>query len=269
MKISEALAHSCARLANIVERPRLESEILLAHYLQKERIYLHAHGETEIEEAGFFALVAEREKHVPIEYITKKASFYGEEFFIDYGALIPRPETELLIDLASEIIEQNNIQSVLEIGVGSGIISATLKGKFPNLSITACDISDEALAIAQKNFALKGIEIPLIRSDLFQNIDDYFELVVSNPPYIKSDYPLPKNLEYEPQNALFGGESGDEILLRIIDESLLRGVRFLACEMGYDQREKIAKYLDQKGIANYNFYKDLSALDRGFWVRFH
>jgi len=267
MRIDDALNRATKLLKNC-ERPRLEAELLLSFFLDCRRIDLHLNGIKEIEELGFFELVKQRMEDVPLEYITKKASFYDEEFFVDRGVLIPRPETEILVDIALETIDKHKIGKLLEIGVGSGIISAILKKKRGDLQITACDISQKALEIARKNFLEKGLSIELVESDLFENIVGEFPLVVSNPPYIKNSYKIPKNLTYEPQNALFGGEGGDEILKKIIDQSLNRGVRYLICEMGYDQRGLISKYLDQKGKGNYNFYQDLSGFDRGFIVEF-
>ena len=268
MSIEEILSLSSKKLASVSLRPRLESEILLAHFLGKDRIYLHLNNRQIIDEEPFFELIKLREQHIPIEYITKKVSFYSEDFYCDFGVLIPRPESEILVDIASDLITKYKLKDILEIGVGSGVISAMLKIKHHDINMVASDISEQALKIAKRNFELKNLDIIAIKSDLFEDIEDTYDIVISNPPYIKNSFQIDKNLTYEPQNALFGGESGEEIILKIIDGCMDRGVRYLVCEMGYDQRDVISQYLELKGIYNYNFYKDLGDLDRGFWVNF-
>ena len=202
----------------------------------------------------------------PLEYITKKASFYGMDFFIDEGALIPRPETELLVDKATQIITRHNIQQIYEIGTGSGIIAITLCLLNPRIQITATDISPTALQIAQKNIALKSAldatlksRIRLIHADLLQGTDftPKDSLIISNPPYIAEDYALPKNVAFEPQIALFGGKNGDEILRKII----ALNADFLCCEIGHNQGY-LAEFLE--AYKSVEFYKDYAGFTRGF-----
>ncbi len=223
---------------------------------------MHAHPEYEVDE-GYFALVRRRRDFEPLEYIVGEVSFYAKTFFIEPGVLIPRPETEILIDEVAKRLKGD--ERVAEIGVGSGVISAVLKMRFPNLCITATDISQKALHVAKKNFARYGLSIKLVHTSLLDGVAEEFDLIISNPPYIKRGFPLERPLAYEPPEALFGGERGDEILRQIIDLFMQREAKMLACEMGFDQKEAIASYLEQKGFeGECSFYKDLAGFDRGF-----
>ncbi len=122
----------------------------------------------------------------PIEYITKRVSFYSEEFFIDRGALIPRPETEILIDVASELIESYNIKRVVEVGIGSGAVSVVLAKKYKSIEILGTDISIDALKIANINLKLHNLQdrVKVVHTSLLDGIDEDVELIISNPPYI-------------------------------------------------------------------------------------
>ena len=268
--IETALREATKRLRRVSDRPRLEAEILMAYHLGCERIWLHAHGDRELEDlSGYEALAARREKSEPIEYITGRVSFYDTELEVGEGVLIARPETELLVDMAAEVIRRHGLRRMCEIGVGSGAVSIVLARKFPRLQVVATDISSTALGYARRNVAAHGLRerIETVQTDLMEGVDSDFDLVVSNPPYISTDYLLPHSVRYEPQNALVGGEKGDELLRRIIDTCDERGIAHLVCEMGYDQRASIAGYCRDRGLPEPRFYKDLAGLDRGFYLR--
>jgi len=270
MKIKEILTQAAQELQSSCPRPQFEAELLLAYFLQQERIYLTLHDTQEIDNLeAFWQLIKRRANHEPYEYIVGKVSFYDIELFINAGVLIPRPETEILIDKVSEIIERENIQSVVEIGVGSGAISIILARKFPHLRITATDLYEAPLKLAQKNidhFGLSNIE--LIQSNLMDAVEGDIDLVVSNPPYIADDFKLEKNVAaYEPHTALFGGVVGDELLKNIILDCQKREVKVLACEMGYDQKEPLTHFMQEHTLDNFEFYQDLAGLDRGFVLR--
>ncbi len=266
MRVEEALKKGAKVLQNL-DRPLLESELLLSFVLQKERIYLHTHSSEEIGDCEkFFELIEKRASQYPLEYITNEVSFFGEIFFIDSRALIPRPESELLVSKALEIANMNKIETIAEIGVGSGIISIMLKKYLPHARVIATDISEVALEVAEINCRRFEVDVELRVANLLDGVDENIDMIISNPPYIKNSYNIPKNLEYEPQNALFGGECGAEILKEIIDLSFFRGVKFLVCEMGYDQKEKMMNFLAGKKYKSLEFYKDYSGYDRGFCV---
>jgi len=271
MTIKTAIHKATTLLSESCPRPQFEAQLLLAHFLGQDRIYLTLHDNKEIEDLeAFWQLIERRSNHEPYEYIVGKVSFYDIELFINEGVLIPRPETEILIDKVSKIIETQNIQSMAEIGVGSGAISIVLARKFPHLQIIATDLYEAPLKLAQKNIKHFGLEnITLIQSNLMDNVSQKVDLVVSNPPYIAEGFKLEKNVEaYEPSTALFGGRVGDELLKQIILDTHKRGVKYLACEMGYDQKAPLSSFMDAHAISNYSFYQDLAGLDRGFVVEF-
>lgn len=268
MTIKEAISESKNYLIGVADRWIYEAEMLLSHLLQKDRIYLHLNENLELDEhtkKWFFKLLERRSENQPIEYLINSVSFYSDEFYIDCRALIPRPETELLID---EVLKLKDIKRVVEIGVGSGVISVMLKKLKPEWQIVATDISEDAIEVAKVNAKKHNVSIEFIHSNLLDNVDGEFDIIVSNPPYIANEVKLEKNLSYEPQNALFGGEVGDEILRDIIDLAVIRKVKYLACEMGYDQREKILNYIQKYNIKSIEFYRDLAGFDRGFVIKF-
>ena len=272
MTIKEALTWAKGQLTEACERPQFEAELLLAHHLNQARMYLITHEGDQIENMDDLeALIKRRAENEPYEYIVGKASFYDIHLEVEEGVLIPRPETEILIDLVSEIIKKEDITRIAEIGVGSGAISVVLARKFPDLNIIATDICDTPLKIAKKNIDTFGLnaQIELRRSNLIDEINEEIELVVSNPPYIAEDFLLASNVvDYEPKEALFGGSVGDELLKQVILDVKERGIQYLACEMGYDQKEPIGSFVNEVGVKFIKFYKDLAGFDRGFVIQF-
>jgi len=253
-------------------RPRFEAELLLAYHLQKDRTYLHAFDDAEVKNIdNFKRLVERRANHEPYEYIVGSASFYDIELQVEQGVLIPRPETEILIDLVADIISRGNITNIAEIGIGSGAISIVLARKFQHLNIVSTDICDTPINVATKNIRAFKLEdrIKLIKSNLLDEVNTPIDLVVSNPPYIANGFELEPNVgKYEPQEALFGGEVGDELLKQIVLDVKAREIKYLACEMGYDQKDPMEKFFKQIGVESYSFYQDLAGLDRGFVITF-
>ncbi len=264
--IDEWLEMGAASLREIAERPRREAEILLCSYLNESRLFLITHLEDEVEADAYMELVQRRADNEPIEYITSKVSFFSQEFYIAKGALIPRPETELLIEKVLEKVMIGTDECIAEVGVGSGVVSIVLAQHLSNARFIASDISEDALAIAKENMQQKQVQerIRLIHTDLLDGVDEKIDIIVSNPPYIANEVELEAHLGHEPQNALYGGEVGDEILRRIIDEAFRRKVRLLACEMGYDQQQKIAEYCEGLAYKSLEFYQDYAGHDRGF-----
>ncbi|MBU0632261.1 peptide chain release factor N(5)-glutamine methyltransferase [bacterium] len=254
-----------------IERAAREAQLILMHSLDCDELWLMMHKEEVIQNADEIIKKAHRRsKNEPLEYITNSVSFYSQEFFIDYGALIPRPETELLIDeVLNRIDDKNSALTFTEVGVGSGIISIVLAQHLPNAKFIAVDISENALKIARENIKRFGLEdrIELRHGSLLEPVGEKIDFLVSNPPYIANDAPLETNLSYEPQNALFGGEIGDEIIQELLIEFLSRDINWFCCEMGYDQRDKIVNFLNNKNFEKLDFYKDLSGFDRGFTLK--
>ena len=271
MKIKNALNLGKIALKDVTNRPLYEAEILLGHFLKMDRVKLFINSEKEIDEnilKLYIRALKKRKESYPIEYLTKKVSFYSEEFLIEEGVLIPRPETEILIDEILKVIDKDKDLNIAEIGIGSGVISIILALKLKNAKFIATDISQKALNVARKNIKKFALEdrIELRECSYLDCVDEKIDIIVSNPPYISNSFKLEKNVLYEPKTALFGGEKGDEILKNIIDLAIKKGVKILACEMGFDQRESIENYCKNRGLKP-KFYKDLSGLDRGFVIK--
>lgn len=272
MTIKEGLLWAKEQLQEACERPAYEAELLLAYHLKKDRTYLLIHDMDRFADVDDFQkLIHRRAAHEPYEYIVGSASFYDIHLDVEEGVLIPRPETEILIDLVAKIIEKENITRIAEIGVGSGAISVVLARKFPQLHIIATDICDTPLKVAGKNIESFGLskQIELRKSNLIDEVPEALDLVVSNPPYIAEDFLLESNvIDYEPKEALFGGRVGDELLKQIILDVKDRGIKYLACEIGYDQKEPLQDFVNKIGVKYIKFYKDLAQFDRGFILKF-
>lgn len=271
MTIKQTLQWATKELLDICGRPQYEAELLLAYSLQKDRTYLIVHDNEKIDIKEYEKLIHRRKKHEPYEYIVGEASFYDIHLQVEEGVLIPRPETEILIDMVADIIEKEKITNIAEIGVGSGAISVVLARKFPNLCVIATDICDKPIEISQININKYEISqrIEVRKSNLLDEVSEPIELVVSNPPYIAEDCVLESNVvDYEPKEALFGGRVGDELLKQIILDVQARGIRYLACEMGYDQKEPLQAFVKELGVKSIQFYKDLAGFDRGFVIEF-
>ena len=254
-----------------IDRASREAQLLLMAHLEVDELWLITNQKTEVKNSHrLFEWVERRAKNEPLEYITNSVSFYSETFFIKEGALIPRPETEILIDEVLKNVEDKTAEmTFVEVGVGSGIISIMLALNFVNAKFIAVDISPAALEIAKINIEKFNLShrIELRLGSLLEEVEEKIDYLVSNPPYIADDVLLESNLDYEPQNALFGGTIGDEIIQKLLDEVLSRKINSFTCEMGYDQKDKITSYLRDTQFKVLDFYKDLSSFDRGFTLK--
>ncbi len=269
--VKDVLKEITAKLNPIIPRASREAQLLLMAHLECDELWIITNQNTHVKDIDkLYEWMERRAKNEPFEYITKKVSFYSEEFYIAPGALIPRPETELLIDeVIKNVSNPEAKMTFVEVGVGSGIISIMLAKQFPHAKIIAVDISPDALDIAKINIAKFSLEerIELRLGSLLEPISEHVDYLVSNPPYIANDACLETNLSYEPQNALFGGSVGDEIIRELLNEVLKRKINLFTCEIGYDQQDKIRNFLNKEKYKNLNFYKDLSGFDRGFTLR--
>lgn len=271
MQLSTLVDSLTKELEGVVETPRREIQLLCMAYLQVDELYLMMNSDKVLSNEQVLYLQNATQKlkeSVPLEYVTNEVSFYSETFYVDEGALIPRPETELLIDVIKKRFDAKSALNIVEVGVGSGIISIMLAKHFTNATIKAVDISQRALAVATKNRENFNLQerIELIEGSFLEPIsqDEKIDILVSNPPYVANDVQLDKKLSYEPQNALFGGSVGDEMVKVLLDEVHLRDIPFFACEFGYDQKEKVKNYLQNREYKNLEFYKDYADFDRGF-----
>ena len=266
--VKEVLKEITQTLENKIPRASREAQLLLMYHLNVDELWLITHQNTLVEDYDKLTLLVKRRAlNEPLEYITQCVSFYDREFYIDAGALIPRPETELFIDeVLKNIEDKDRAMTFVEVGVGSGIISIILAQHFKNAKFIAVDISQAALDVARKNinkfYLQERIELRL--GSLLDPIEEVCDYLISNPPYIEEGIALESNLAYEPQNALFGGKVGDEIIKKLLDGVLSRKISFFTCEMGYDQKDKIREYLEESDYKKLTFYKDYSDFDRGF-----
>ena len=269
--VKDVLKEITSILSTSIDRASREAQLLLMAHLDVDELWLLTNQNTILENTEkLFEMVKRRSNNEPYEYIVNKVSFYSEEFYIAPGALIPRPETELLIDEVFKCMPNFDANiTFAEVGIGSGIISIMLALKYKNAKFIAVDISEDALSIAKENIAKFNLDdrIELRQGSLLEPVSEHIDYLVSNPPYIENGVELESNLDYEPQNALFGGEIGDEIIKELLDEVLRRDIKFFSCEMGYDQKGKISLYLKDIKIKSLVFYKDLADFDRGFTLR--
>lgn len=266
MTIKEAINIAKSELPGI-DTAAKECTWLFAKNLSMSVASVIANDDAKIDDAVFESFLEQRKRDIPFEYIVNEACFYGYDFFVDNRCLIPRPETELLVELAKRVAQDIDAKSLLDICTGSGAVACTMKKLMPNLSVTASDISQDALEVAKINAQRLEIDINFLLSDLFSNIkNDSFDILTANPPYIQNGYKLEKNVLHEPHLALFGGESGEEIIKAAIDGFYEMGFKAFVCEMGFDQKAPIEAILKSKPASKFGFYKDYAGLDRGFWI---
>lgn len=214
------IASAAKRLNNTgCESAQLEATLIAAHLFSNSRAWMLAHLEESIDEASAELLLKRRLKHEPLAYVLEKQEFFGRTFRVKSGVLIPRPETEILVEVALKELPQN--ARVLDLGTGSGCIAISLALENPEYQITACDISQEALTIASENAKSLGAHIAIVQSDLFSALDgQQFHAVVTNPPYVETTAKLsPEIHEFEPKVALFAGEDGLDVYRRLAVEA--------------------------------------------------
>ena len=240
-------------------------DLLLADLLGKSLSYLYAHGELMVDPAPLDARLARRYAGVPLQYIRGHTEFYGRDFLVDERVLIPRPETELLVEAALERAPQN--ANVIDVGTGSGCIAITIERERPDLNILAVDRSPAALAVANTNRRRLGSHARLAGSDLFGAVCGTFEVIVSNPPYVPFGEYEQLAVEvriHEPRMALTPGPRGTEIIERLLDEAHARLAPrgHVLLEVGYGQEEEIRTLAASKRYAVEAFLPDLAGIPR-------
>ena len=268
--LKEWIAFAASALEGVVTTPRREAELLLRAFYNQDALWLMRHAETVVEDKELLRQwIQRRAAYEPLEYICERVSFYSQEFFIERGALIPRPETELLIEKTLLHVNAAKPLTIVEVGVGSGVISIVLAQHLPHARFIGVDISADALKVAQRNIEDFGLSdrIELRQGSLLSCVSESVDVVVSNPPYIAKEAALEPNISYEPDRALFGGSVGDEIIKALLHEVLQRRIALFTCEIGYDQKEPIEAYLSDFKIQSLEFYKDYAGFDRGFIVK--
>jgi len=255
-----------------------EAELLFTEILGCDRASLCLHKDAYLDHAdlGFIALALKRRiKGEPIQYILGKAEFMGLEFRVDKNALIPRPETEILVETALESAHQSISSSghqlkVLDLGTGSGCIAVSLAKYSPNLEIDASDISVEALKVAGKNAVLNKVKINFIQGDLFANPalpPAGYDMIVTNPPYVAASQikELQPELRFEPEIALNGGKDGLDFFRRIISDApaYLKKGGLLIMETGFGQHRAIEKIFNStQALEIIKIVKDYNGINR-------
>jgi release factor glutamine methyltransferase len=253
--------------------PKAEHEILwlLSHYLNmpKSQLFLDREREVSAEEAAkISAAVQRRAEGEPLQYITGLQPFWDFELIVSPDVLIPRWDSEVVIERALELLPPNKPAKVADICTGSGAYALAIKHSRPPVSLTATDISEAALEIARQNAAKYDLNIEFLQGDLLAALPagQKFDLIVSNPPYIREDAELPGDVLQEPHLALFGGKDGLDFYRRLATdagEHLLPGGHILF-EIGCDQAEDVSALLSAAGFTDIRVGQDLAGLDR--WV---
>ena len=274
MTIKDIIVKYSKELEEISPTPRLDVETLLQKVLGVDRLYILLNLErvlSEDEEQLFNKFINERLNNRPIAYIVGNREFMGLDFFVKEGVLIPRPDTEVLVEEVIKLAKKKDAKNILDIGTGSGAITVSLAKYLENVKVTSVDISDIALEIGKRNAISNEVDdrINFVKSDLFTNIDKEtkFDIIVSNPPYIKREVidTLDKQVkDYEPYNALEGGVDGLDFYRAITKQAkeYLKKGGILAYEVGHDQSEDVSKLMEIDGYTNIYTLKDLQQIDR-------
>ena len=259
-----------------IDQARTEIEMILCHLLECDRLDLYLNGPARLDDALIArvdAIIAKRKTRYPLQYILGESWFYGRRFAVNPAVMVPTPETEQLCEIALSYLRQPEITSprVLELGVGSGVISVTLAAEYAACRVTALDVSPDAIEVARGNAEAHNVaeHIEFRRSDLFAAVrgDERYDLFVSNPPYIAdSDYAtVPPEVKADPKISLLGGTDGLDIVRVIVREapSLVKKGGRIMFEIGFNQGRPVAELCEASGLyEKVTIVKDLNDYDR-------
>ena len=272
MTIKQTLAKGTIMLkSSNIESPKLKARLLLQYILKKPRQYLIVYDNQEVDKKAqweYFVNIEKLTKGVPLQHITHTQEFMKMDFYVDENVLIPRPDTEILVEEVIKIAQKIDSPKILDLCTGSGAIAISLKKYIPNAQVFAVDISKKALEIAQKNANRLEANVKFIESNLFDKVrKEKFDIIVSNPPYIKKsdiNY-LSQEVQKEPQIALDGGYDGLDFYRKISYQAIdyLKFGSYLCFEIGFDQKEEVMEIIDK--VEHYKgtyCKKDLCGNDR-------
>jgi release factor glutamine methyltransferase len=277
--IAQAILEGANKLRQAgVPDERREAGSLLMYVLARDRSYILTHAEAELSDQQldrFIAALTERAQGKPLQYITGRQEFFGLEFEVNGDVLIPRPETELLVEAALSLVSQNEAPFICDVGTGSGCIVVTLLHKLPLARAVALDISPAALAVAERNATRHGVHdrLSLVTSDCFAGLQSAsgtdFDLIVSNPPYVAAgaiDSLQREVRDFEPRAALVSGEDGLTVIRRLLLESgeRLKSGGFLIFEIGFDQHDAVRQLIDENCWKLLEVFADLQGIPRTF-----
>lgn len=269
VSIEQAVLDATEKLREVTDAPRLEAELLMARAINMPRSFLFAHPEDELDPDSLSRLedtVARRLAGEPMAYVTGIKEFWSMELAVSPATLVPRPETELLVDIALRDIPRKAEWQVLDLGTGSGAVALAIGRERPSCFITATDVSADALAAARENANRNSIgNVEFLQGDWIGPVSDRtFEVIVSNPPYVRDDDEALAKLQAEPMLALQAGDKGldaIEILARDCC-SIIAADGLLVLEHGAEQEQAVAELLKTHGWANIRCYNDYSGLPR-------
>lgn len=271
MKYRDVYAEGCKRLSDRqIENAKLDARLLLESICHTNRNDLLAHGDREVSAEDYRKyqqVIEKREQHIPLQHITGSQEFMGLQFKVNENVLIPRQDTEILVEEA--MLHLHDGMRILDMCTGSGCILLSLLHYSNDCVGTGVDISAEALAVACENAENLDIAADFVQSDLFQQLEtnEKYDMLVSNPPYIQTkvvENLMPEVREYEPMIALDGKEDGLFFYKRIIAEcgAYLNGGASVLFEIGYDQGQQVKEFMEQQGFREVAVMKDLAGLDR-------
>lgn len=269
LTVGQALRDAAARLAGVSDSPRLDAEVLAAHALGKSRGSLFAYDRDAMSEAAslrLLELVEARGRQVPVAYLTGYKEFWTLRLRVTPDVLVPRPDTELLVEWALQLLPAGAPAAVLDLGTGSGAIALSVASERPQAAVTATDASAAALAVARANATELGLRAHFVDGSWWAALasDECYDLVLSNPPYIADgDAHLPR-LQAEPRSALTAGDDGLADLRVIVAgaQPHLRAGGWLLVEHGYDQGAAVRALFGQAGFADVQTRRDLGGQER-------
>lgn len=262
--VAAALAAARAKL------PASEARLLLGHVLERSAAWLVAHDDEALDEdalLAFASLVVRRAGGEPVAYLLGYREFFGRRFAVGPAVLIPRPETELLVELALARVGAGSTATILDLGTGSGCIAITLALELPRARVTAVDSSSAALEVAAENALALGASLRLVQGDWFAGLaGERFDLIVSNPPYVAAADPhlAGGDLRHEPLQALASGSDGLDAI-RLITSRARRHLLpsgSLLIEHGYDQADEVRRLMDRAGFSDITAHPDLAGVLR-------
>lgn len=258
-----------------IDSYKIDCELLLGKAIKKDRLFILLNRDYKLtvnEQQEYCNFINIRKQRMPIKYILGECEFMGLDFYIKEGVLIPRPDTEVLVELAIKYIKEKKLKKICDVCCGSGAIGISIAKFVEDIEVKCSDISNIAYEVTLENikrFQLKH-KVEVIKSDLlnyFIDNKEKFDIIVSNPPYIRNDV-IPTLMEdvknYEPYEALSGGQDGLDFYREITSQSLklLNSGGFLLFEIGYDQKDSVGSILEQNGFTDISCIKDLAGMDR-------
>ena len=267
----DALEYGKQRLLECeIEDANLDAWLLLEYVSGISRGWYFVHEDEEISENDieeYQILIEQRGKHIPLQQLTKEAYFYGMKFFVNENVLIPRQDTEVLVEQVLSLSKEKENLKLLDICTGSGCILLALLANLKQASGTGVDLSEKALEVAQRNGKELGIEVSWVQSDLFDKVSGSYDIIVSNPPYIETSVIeglMDEVKLYEPRMALDGTEDGLFFYREITMQAgkYLKNNGILAFEIGYNQGKAVSEFMKENGYKEVQVLQDLAGLDR-------